>query len=48
MTDKRLLQISNAIVELKLIPSHKQTLEVKKRIQKLQQSFDEKVEVDDI
>lgn len=48
MTDKRLKQISDAIIELKLIPTHKQTQAMKKQIQKLQQSFDTKTEVDDI
>ena len=48
MTDKRLEQISDAIIELKLIPTSKQTLAVKKQIQKLQQSFDTQTEVDDI
>ena len=48
MTDKRLEQISNAIIELKLIPTHKQTQAIKKQIQKLQQSFDTQTEVDDI
>jgi len=48
MTDKRLEQISKAILELKAIPTSKQTQAIKKQIQKLQQSFDTKVEVDDI
>jgi len=48
MTDKRLEQISNAIIKLKLIPTHKQTQAIKKEIQKLQQSFDTQTEVDDI
>lgn len=48
MTDKRLKQISDAIIELKLIPTNKQTQAIKKQIQKLQQSFDTKTEIDDI
>jgi hypothetical protein len=48
MTDKRLEQISTAILELKAIPPGKQTLQVKKQIQKLQQSFDSKIEIDDL
>lgn len=48
MTDKRLKQISDAIIELKLIPTNKQTQAIKKQIQKLQQSFNTKTEIDDI
>jgi len=48
MTDKRIKTIINKIIELKLIPSNKQTQNVKREIQRLQQSLETNTDPNDI